>query len=295
MKRQSKPTFTRARTSSKSERFSAADKPARSSSVKKSKSSSAVAPKVQRKKQPTPAKSSSAMSLSKYVALSGVCSRRKAVEYIQNGSVKVNNDVVKEPGYKVEQAEVVTVNGQVVRPEEKIYIVMNKPKDYITTLFDEKGRKTVMDLIKIRKDIRLYPVGRLDRATTGILILTNDGELALKLSHPRYEVTKTYQATLDRSLDNVHLKKIGHEGVNLEDGHVDVDVIGFMPGEKRNVVLLDIHSGKNHVVRRIFEEFGYTVKKLDRVAYAGLTKKGLKPGASRYLTPQEIGMLKGLK
>jgi 23S rRNA pseudouridine2605 synthase len=236
--------------------------------------------------------SSSAMSLSKYLALSGVCSRRKAVELIEKGAVIVNGHVIKEPGFKLTPTDLITANGQSIKPEEKIYILLNKPKDYISTVFDEKGRKTIMDLVRLNTDVRLYPVGRLDRSTTGLIVLTNDGELALKLSHPRYEVVKTYQVTLDKPLSASHFKKIGQEGVNLEDGHVDVDVITYVPGERKNVIMLDIHSGRNRIVRRIFEEFGYSVKKLDRIAYAGLTKQGLKNGHWRFLELHEVRTLK---
>ena len=236
--------------------------------------------------------SSSIMSLSKHIALSGVCSRRKAVELIEKGSVIVNGKVVKEPGHKLAETDIVMANGNVVKPEAKLYILLNKPKDYITTVFDDKGRKTVMDLIRLNTDARLYPVGRLDRSTTGLLVLTNDGELAQRLSHPRYQIIKTYQITLDKPLATAHFKKIGQEGADLEDGHVDVDVIAYVPGERKQIVMVDIHSGKYRVVRRIFESFGYTVKKLDRIAYAGLVKQGLKTGHWRFLEEHEVRALK---
>lgn len=234
----------------------------------------------------------SVMSLSKYVALSGVCSRRKATEMIENGQVTVNGEVIPEPGFRVSPLMVVKAQGRILRPEEKVYILLNKPKDYITTLFDERGRKTVMDLVQLPEEVRLYPVGRLDRATTGLLVLTNDGEFAQKLSHPRYEISKTYHVTLDKPFSQGNLKRIGLEGVELEDGHVDVDAIGYVPEARKNEIVIELHSGKNRIVRRIFESFGFTVKKLDRISYAGLSKQGLRTGQWRKLTGHEISTLK---
>jgi 23S rRNA pseudouridine2605 synthase len=236
----------------------------------------------------------SQMSLSKFIALGGVGSRRKATEIIKKGEVTVNNKIIKEPGYKLKEDDVVTVNGKLIKPEEKVYILLNKPKDYITTVFDEKGRKTVMQLIDIAQNIRLYPVGRLDRATTGLLVLTNDGDLALKLSHPRYEISKTYHVVLDHALKQNDLKQIAQDGVQLEDGLVTIDSLYYVAGEQKNHVIIELHSGKNRVVRRLFEAMGYQVKKLDRVQYAGLTKKNLRSGAWRMLSKQEVNQLKNL-
>lgn len=238
-------------------------------------------------------KESPLTSLSKFVALSGVCSRRKAVEMIENGLVTVNGEVIREPGFKIDEKNtIVKAGGRLVQPEEKVYVLLNKPKDYITTVVDEKGRKTVMELIQLKHEVRLYPVGRLDRSTTGLLLLTNDGELALRLAHPRYEVKKTYHVTLEKPLSFETLKRIGQEGIELEDGLVMVDAIGFMPGEKKKQVVIELHSGKFHVVRRIFEAVGNRVDKLDRVIYANLTKAGLRSGQWRFLTHGEVAQLK---
>ncbi|MCX5921827.1 MAG: pseudouridine synthase [Candidatus Dependentiae bacterium] len=234
---------------------------------------------------------SEAMSLSKYLALGGVGSRRKVTELIKEGFVTVNNKSVTEPGYKLLDKDIVRAKGELVKQEEKAYILLNKPKDYITTVSDEKGRRTVMDLIRLTKDVRVYPIGRLDRATTGLLLLTNDGELALKLAHPRYKISKVYLVELDKLLTSSNMRKLVEEGVELEDGKVVVDEIVFQPGDKKTVTV-EIHSGKYRVVRRIFEAIGYEVRKLDRISYAGLTKQGLRVGQCRFLEPQEVAMLK---
>lgn len=225
-------------------------------------------------------------ALSKFLAQAGLASRRKVVDLIENGHIKINGTIIKEPGYKVTATDVITYNDKPIMQEEKIYILLNKPKDYITTVSDEKGRKTVMDIIKDAIDIRVYPVGRLDRNTTGLLVLTNDGELAQRLAHPKHEIEKQYAVTLDKLLtqeDKVAIEK----GLTLSDGFIKVDAIRYAQ-KMRNEVLVQLHSGKNRIVRRIFEFLGYEVKKLDRVGYAGLTKKGLLVGEWRYLTAQEI-------
>lgn len=234
---------------------------------------------------------SSAMSLSKFVALSGVCSRRKAVEIIEEGLVSVNGAAVREPGRKVLESDVVKAYGKLVKPEEKLYILLNKPKDCITTLADEKGRKTVMELINIPEKARLYPVGRLDRATTGALLLTNDGDLAQELAHPKFEVSKVYHVTLDRPLTQPDVQNI-KRGVMLEDGMLTIDDMEFFADEPKSEVLVELHSGKYHIVRRLFETLGYKVRKLDRIMYAGLNLQGLKRAQWRYLTKAEIKSLK---
>lgn len=231
------------------------------------------------------------ISLSKFIAISGVCSRRKAVEIINQQLVTVNGVTITEPAYKLAESDRVKVDGALIKPEDKMYILLNKPKDCITTLTDEKGRKTVMDLINIPEKARLYPIGRLDRATTGALLLTNDGDLAQQLSHPKYEVSKVYHATLDRvltSTDVQHIKK----GVMLEDGMLTIDDMEFFADEPKSEVLVELHSGKNHVVRRLFEALGYKVRKLDRIMYAGLSLQGLKRAQWRYLTKAEVKTLK---
>jgi len=231
--------------------------------------------------------------LNKYVANSGICSRRKADELIQQGLVKVNDQVIYEMGYKVKPGDVVYYNGSRVVSEPKVYVLLNKPKDFITTTADERGRKTVMELVRqAANGVRLYPVGRLDRNTTGLLLLTNDGELAQHLSHPSTNVIKVYQAELDKPIKRADLETI-RAGVELEDGMAYVDEIDITePQVDARFVGIAIHSGKNRIVRRIFEHMGYEVKRLDRVAYAGLTKKDLPRSKWRYLTEQELVYLK---
>ena len=229
----------------------------------------------------------SSHSLSKFCAQAGIASRRKVIDLIKQGLIKVNGIIIKEPGYKLTAADKVAYNDKPVRSEEKIYILLNKPKDYITTVSDEKGRKTVMDLVKNSIGVRLYPVGRLDRNTTGLLVLTNDGNVAQRLSHPRYEVQKMYAVTLDALLTQQHMEQI-KKGLQLDDGEIRVDAISFVPKMPRSNVNVTLHSGKNRIVRRIFEHLGYEVIKLDRIGYASLTKKGLLVGEWRYLTAREI-------
>jgi 23S rRNA pseudouridine2605 synthase len=241
------------------------------------------------KKNSNPAPSI-AISLSKYLAVNGIASRRKATDMIKSGQVTVNGKVVSEPGYKVADKDMLLAHGSLVQPEEKIYILINKPRDCITTVSDEKGRRTVMDLIQLDRPVRLYPVGRLDRATTGLLVLTNDGDLAQRLAHPKYERAKLYQVTLNKAVTQREINSLAQEGIDLEDGHVDIDAIGY--GERKNVVSIQLHSGKHHVVRRIFQALGYLVDKLDRIEYAGLTKLNLRQGQWRYLTHAEITALK---
>jgi len=230
------------------------------------------------------------VTLNTYLAHAGVCSRRKAVELIQSGIVRVNQKVVREPAYRVQPGDVVEVSGKVLEAEELVYVLLNKPKDYVTTLSDERGRKTVMELIGDAAQERLYPIGRLDRATTGLLLFTNDGAFAQKLSHPRYEVEKIYTVMLEQNLSSTDMQAI-MDGIELEDGKVQVDDIAYTGTTKKEVTVI-IHSGKYRVVRRIFEHLGYDVKKLDRVGYAGLTKKKLRLGAWRYLTKSEVAKLK---
>ncbi len=231
------------------------------------------------------------MQLNKFLAHAGVCSRRNAVELIKQGLVKVNGVVVKEPGHSVAEKDIVTVRGKKVTVERKLYFILNKPSGYITTTSDEKGRDTVMDLIGSSYKERLYPVGRLDRNTTGILLLTNDGQLAQQLAHPKYRVQKVYHVTLSKPFLESDRKRI-LAGVRLRDGKVTVDRISHALGAKKNQVRLTIHSGKYRVVRRLFEALGYDVKKLDRVQYANLNKRGLPAGVWRKLQQKEISYLK---
>ncbi len=232
------------------------------------------------------------MRLNRYVAHAGVASRRKADELIKEGKVTVNGKVVTEMGYKVKVKDKVSYEGKQLNIERKVYILMNKPKNVITTTSDERGRKTVVSLTEnAAPGLRLYPVGRLDRNTTGLIMLTNDGEVAQKLSHPSYEVKKIYMATLDKEMDEEDFVKI-KDGITLEDGAIKVDQIAYTDPDDLKIIGVELHSGKNRIVRRIFEHVGYEVIKLDRVYYAGFTKKNLPRGRWRHLTEKEVIMLK---
>lgn len=232
------------------------------------------------------------MRLNKYIAHAGICSRRKASEHIKNGQVTVNDKVLHEMGYKVQQDDVVKFQGKVVTPTRNhVYILLNKPKNVITTLQDERDRRTVLDFVGDLTNERIYPVGRLDRNTTGLLVLTNDGTFAQRLSHPSFNIKKVYKATLDKPLLPEDLEKI-RQTLVLEDGPAPVDAIEY--GPKQNVIGLEIHIGRNRIVRRIFEHLGYVVDKLDRVGYAMLTKKNIPIGKARFLTTQELIILKHL-
>lgn len=242
-------------------------------------------------KAPLPGKEE--IRLNKYIANSGICSRRDADTYIAAGNVMVNGKVITEMGYKVKPGDEVRFDGKQITPEKKEYVLLNKPKGFITTTDDEKGRKTVMDLVANASRSRLLPVGRLDRNTTGLLLFTNDGELAKKLTHPKHGVRKIYHVVLDKNLAHADFKKI-ENGIQLEDGVVTVDAVSYIEDAPKREVGIELHSGKNRVVRRIFEHLGYTVLQLDRVVFAGLTKKSLPRGHWRYLGAQEIANLKML-
>lgn len=229
--------------------------------------------------------------LNKFLANAGICSRREADEFIQAGVVRVNGEVVTELGVKVKPVDTILFHDQAVSIEHKIYILLNKPKDCVTTSDDPQERTTVMDLVKNACAERIYPVGRLDRNTTGVLLLTNDGDLASKLTHPKYEKRKIYQVTLDKDIQPEDIQKI-LEGITLEDCEVKADNCSYVDSEMRNVVGIEIHTGQNRVVRRIFESLGYKVYKLDRVYFAGLTKKNLPRGKWRHLSEKEVGLLK---
>ncbi len=229
-------------------------------------------------------------SLSKFLAHAGVCSRRKATQLIESGIVAVNNQIITSPGHKITTEDVVLVNEKKVALQKHVYILLNKPAGYITTLSDPQKRLTVMDLIG-DVGVRIYPVGRLDYNTTGLLLLTNDGEMAQQLAHPKYEIEKKYVATLDKVITRSDINK-AVSGVTLSDGVVNVDKIYYIPGSNKRKVGLIIHSGKYRVIRRLFEKFGYKVKKLDRISYAGLEKTGLRIGQWRYLSRDEVARLK---
>lgn len=232
------------------------------------------------------------MPLNKFLAHCGVCSRRDAVTIITQGSVKVNGAVATEPGYKVQQTDEIIYNGKILFVTKNlVYILLNKPKDYITTTDDPQGRKTVLELIKQATVERVYPIGRLDRNTSGVLLLTNDGDLTQKLSHPSYEITKIYEVKLDKPLTKADFDKV-LTGLILEDGAVYVDSLAYSDPKDKSIIGIEIHSGRNRIVRRIFESMGYDVKGLDRVMYAGLTKKNVERSKWRYLSEKEIRVLK---
>ncbi len=228
--------------------------------------------------------------LNKYMANAGLCSRREADEYIQNGKVKVNGNVVTELGTKVTRNDVVEFDEKVVTPERKCYVLLNKPKDCVTTSDDPNGRTTVLDLVRTACKERIYPVGRLDRNTTGVLLLTNDGDLASKLTHPKYVKKKIYHVWTDRDISEEDMQRIA-DGIELDDGEIHADAVSYVSDE-RNQAGIEIHSGRNRIVRRIFEHLGYRVTKLDRVYFAGLTKKNLPRGRWRYLTQEEVNILR---
>ena len=229
--------------------------------------------------------------LNKYLANAGVCSRREADDFIQAGVVSVNGQVVTELGTKVLRGDEVKFHDQPVTLEKKVYVLLNKPKDYVTTSDDPQQRKTVMDLVKDACPERIYPVGRLDRNTTGVLLLTNDGEMASKLTHPKFLKKKVYHVYLDKNVTMHDMQQIA-SGIELEDGEIHADAIEYADDHDKSQVGIEIHSGKNRIVRRIFESLGYRVTKLDRVQFAGLTKKNLRRGDWRFLTEQEVDMLR---
>jgi len=241
---------------------------------------------------PIALKTAEQMPLNKFIAHAGVCGRREAAELVKGGKVVVNGDKIFEPGFKVAQTDKVIVKGkQVYLQKNAVYILLNKPKDYITTANDPEGRNTVLDIIKGATPERVYPVGRLDRNTTGVLLLTNDGELAQKLTHPSFEIKKIYEVTLDRPVAKKDLEAV-LAGVTLEDGFVAADACGYANAKDKNVVGIEIHSGRNRIVRRIFEHLGYDVRGLDRVMFANLTKKNVDRGKYRFLQEKEVRLLK---
>lgn len=235
------------------------------------------------------------MPLNKYLAHSGVCGRREAAEIVKTGKVSVNGNVIKEPGHKVSIKDTITVSGKKIHiTKDLVYILLNKPKDYLTTTDDPQKRKTVLDLITHATKERVYPVGRLDRNTSGVLLLTNDGEMAQRLTHPSNEVKKVYAVTLDKPLTKAHFDAI-LKGVPLEDGVANVDVLAYADNADRTQIGVELHTGRNRIVRRIFEHYGYDVKNLDRVTFAGLTKKNVPRGKWRFLAEKEVRDLKFFK
>ncbi|NOU61147.1 pseudouridine synthase [Marinifilum caeruleilacunae] len=231
------------------------------------------------------------LRLNKYISNTGECSRREADSRIAEGRVTVNGKVVTEVGTKVNLKDKVCMDGVLLHPEAKVYLVLNKPKDFVTTLDDPMGRRTVIDLIKNACKERVYPVGRLDRMTTGVLLFTNDGDLTKRLTHPSYNKKKIYHVFLDREISQEELDMVD-KGLELEDGFIKSDAISFADPKDKKQVGIEIHSGRNRIVRRIFEHLGYTVEKLDRVFFAGITKKNIPRGKWRFLSEEEVRMLK---
>ncbi|MFW5644839.1 MAG: pseudouridine synthase [Bacteroidota bacterium] len=247
-----------------------------------------------KQKEESSKKQDNRIRLNKYIASSGICSRREADEYIKAGLVTVNDEKVTEMGVKINPGDIVKYKGKRIRTEKKVYLLLNKPKDYVTTLDDPEGRKTVMELIRDAGKERIYPVGRLDRNTTGVLLFTNDGELASRLTHPKHEQKKIYHVFLDRELELNDFKKLA-SGIDLSDGFIKPDGISYVNQDSKNELGIEIHSGRNRIVRRMFEALNYQVVKLDRVYFAGLTKKNLPRGRWRYLNEKEISYLKMTK
>jgi 23S rRNA pseudouridine2605 synthase len=229
--------------------------------------------------------------LNKYISNSGICSRREADDLIAQGLIKVNGEVITELGYKVKTTDSIKYNDKVIKPEKLVYVLLNKPKDFITTMDDEGGRKTVMDLVATATRERIFPVGRLDRNTTGLLLLTNDGELTQKLTHPSFKIKKIYEVEIDKPITTEDFEKLQTSKIHLFDGPVKIDDVAIIsPGKK--ILGIEIHEGRNRIVRRVFESMGYEVVKLDRVMYAGLTKKDLPRSKWRFLSTSEVNMLK---
>ncbi len=244
-----------------------------------------------KKGDPLPKFNDDAIRLNKYLSNAGVCSRREADVLIQTGVVSVNGEIITELGYKVKLTDVVKYDGESINPETKRYVLLNKPKGFITTMDDPLGRKTVMGLVKKACRERVYPVGRLDRDTTGLLLFTNDGDMAKKLTHPRHKVTKIYHVEVNKRVNPEDLDRLV-EGLLLEDGRTAFDKAEFVKEGNGKEVGVELHSGKNRIVRRMFEHLGYEVVKLDRVQFAGLTKKDLPRGTFRHLTEKEVSFLK---
>ncbi len=229
--------------------------------------------------------------LNRFIANAGICSRREADKFIAAGVVTVNGQVTTELGTKVSPTDEVRFDNRLLTPERKVYVLLNKPREVVTTTDDPHAERTVLDLVKEACEERIYPVGRLDKNTTGLILLTNDGELSKKLTHPSHKVEKVYQVTLDKTVSVADMQKIA-DGIELEDGFIAADAIAFVEGEDKDTLGIEIHSGRNRIVRRIFESLGYRVRSLDRVSFAGLTKKNLPRGKWRMLTPREVSFLK---
>ena len=250
-----------------------------------------IKPSYKKRKPEEEVKEDRTVRLNKYIANSGLCSRREADKYIADGFIKINGKVVTELGTKIEPGDTVKYKNKIIRSEKYVYVLMNKPKDTITSNKDETGRKTVIDLLKNKVPERVYPVGRLDKNTTGVLLLTNDGDITKELTHPKHKRKKIYHVFTDKNVSKEDLFKLT-EGFELEDGFMNFDSISYVGKAQKNELGVEIHSGRNRIIRRMFEHLGYKVIKLDRVLFSGLTKKGLSRGRWRYLNEKEIGMLK---
>lgn len=244
-----------------------------------------------KKGDPLPSFNEDEVRLNKYLSNAGVCSRREADVLIQTGVISVNGSIVTEMGFKVKPGDTVHYDGETINAEKKRYVLLNKPKGFITTMDDPFGRRTVMSLVKKACRERVYPVGRLDRDTTGLLLFTNDGDMAKKLTHPRYQATKIYHVELNKPVSSEDLSKL-LKGIDLEDGRTQVDVATYVKEGNAREIGIELHSGKNRIVRRLFEALGYDVLKLDRVQFAGLTKKDLPRGMYRHLSEKEVAFLK---
>jgi len=229
--------------------------------------------------------------LNRFIANTGLCSRREADAHIKEGNIKVNGETITEMGVKVNPNDEVSFKDKTLTNQRKIYLLLNKPKGFVTSLDEPHGKKIVLDLVRSACKERIYPVGRLDKMTTGVLLFTNDGDLSLKLTHPSNRMRKVYQVSLDKPLTEEHLEKLA-QGIELEDGPIAFDTIAYTDPEDKTLIGVEIHSGKNRIVRRMFESTGYKVSKLDRVYFAGLTRKGLKRGKWRFLSPEEVAFLK---
>lgn len=290
-----KEKFKQEKKAEKKKRAAAIEKHFSEKRAKKEKTFEARGTRPVQQPKPSVASPAPNMPLNKFLAHCGVASRREAVTIVKEGKVKVNQSIVLEPAFKVSSQDDVVYNGKKISPTRNlVYILLNKPKDYITTTADPRERKTVLQLIKNATDERVYPVGRLDRNTSGVLLITNDGDLTQQLTHPSYNVKKLYEARLDKPLTKQHFAKI-LEGITLDDGEIHADALAYADDRDNSIIGIEMHSGRNRIVRRIFEHLGYEVKALDRVMYATLTKKNVERGKWRYLNEKEIRNLKHLR
>lgn len=259
--------------------------------VRRIKKASTHKPAPNSSTKPADMNNTGSIRLNRYLAHAGICSRRDADELIEQGLVKVNGSVVNSLGTRIQVSDKVEYKGKTLSPEQKVYMLMNKPKGTVTTMDDPQGRRTVYELIKGKCSERVYPVGRLDRLTTGVLLLTNDGDLAAQLTHPSFEVPKLYRVLTDKPVNQKDMGRLS-EGITLEDGPIKADQVNYVEGGSKKEIGIELHSGRNRIVRRMFEHLGYEVLKLDRTYFAGLTKEKLARGRSRFLSAEEVSNLK---